>query len=268
VKFFRKNGPAWHVKQGRRLDIPVLMGQGATDNLFPLDQGLKNFQRALTKRARRHSIFVGYNGGHVLPGAFPLSVDVNRDPCSKKLAGGTFADLSLRFMQEKLQGKRTGLLGYGRYHLVTAGAGCTTVGSVAADTTHEVGRVATTTAAGAPLAFKVADGPIRIAGTPYLSGRMTALGVNNRAFYGLAVGRTAADARLVQNNVLPVNELEPVVDEKRRIELPSVAVDVKEGESLFVLATAASDTFLAMGSRTPGAIVLEDATVRLPVVGE
>jgi hypothetical protein len=97
---------------------------------------------------------------------------------------------------------------------------------------------------------------------------MTALGVNNRAFYGLAVGRTAADARLVQNNVLPVNELEPVVDEKRRIELPSVAVDVKEGESLFVLATAASDTFLAMGSRTPGAIVLEDATMRLPVVGE
>jgi ABC-2 type transport system ATP-binding protein len=40
TKFFEKNGPAWHIRNGRRLDIPVLMGQGATDSLFPLDQGL------------------------------------------------------------------------------------------------------------------------------------------------------------------------------------------------------------------------------------
>ena len=46
--FFRKNGPAWHVRNGRKLDIPVLFGQGATDNLFPLRQGLKNWSNALT----------------------------------------------------------------------------------------------------------------------------------------------------------------------------------------------------------------------------
>jgi hypothetical protein len=96
---------------------------------------------------------------------------------------------------------------------------------------------------------------------------MTALGVNNRAFYGLAVGTSPADAKLVQNNVLPVFELEPVDGVRRRIELPSVAVDVEKGESLYVLATAVSDSFPAMGSRTPGAVVLEDATVSLPVVG-
>ena len=38
--FFEKNGPAWHVRHGRKLDIPVLMGQGATDSLFNLRQGL------------------------------------------------------------------------------------------------------------------------------------------------------------------------------------------------------------------------------------
>jgi hypothetical protein len=97
---------------------------------------------------------------------------------------------------------------------------------------------------------------------------MTALGVNNRAFFGLAVGRTAADARLVQNNMLPVFELEPVTTERRRIELPSVAVTVPEGQSLFVMTTAVSDTYAGMGSRTPGVIVLEDATVHLPVVQE
>ena len=28
--FFAKNGPAWHVAHGRKLDIPVLFGQGMT----------------------------------------------------------------------------------------------------------------------------------------------------------------------------------------------------------------------------------------------
>lgn len=267
-KFFEKNGPAWHVAHGRRLDIPVLMGQGETDTLFPLQQGLENFQRALTPRARRHSIFVGYNGGHVLPAVFPQAVGVASDPCSRRLAGGDFSDLALRFFEEKLMGRRTGLHGYGRYHLATAAGRCTTVGSVKANRRFEVGTVATSEAAGAPVAVKIADGPIRVAGTPYLSGLMTAAGVNNRAFYGLAVGTSPADAKLVQNNVLPVFELQPVLGERRRIELPSVAVDVPRGQSLFVMATPVSDTFAAMGSRTPGAILLQNAAVDLPVVGE
>ncbi len=140
--------------------------------------------------------------------------------------------------------------------------------SVAADRSFAVGTVATSEAAGAPIAYKVADGPIRAAGTPYLTGTMYAAGVNNRAFYGLAVGTSPADARIVQNNVLPVNELAPVTGERRRVELPSVAVDVAKGESLFVLASPVSDTFAGMGSRTPGAVILQDAVVRLPVVGD
>jgi ABC-2 type transport system ATP-binding protein len=95
---------------------------------------------------------------------------------------------------------------------------------------------------------------------------MYAAGVNNRAFYGLAVGTSPADAQLVQGNVLPVNETAPVLGEQRRIELPSVAVDVPAGKSLFVLVTAVSDAFPGFGSRTPGAIVLQDASVELPVV--
>ena len=123
------------------------------------------------------------------------------------------------------------------------------------------------TAAGAPVAHEVAAGPVRVAGTPWLTGTMTAAGVNNRAFYALAVGTSPADARIVQNNVLPVLELDPVAAERRRIELPSVAVEVPRGQSLFVVATPVSDTFAGMGSRTPGVIVLEAAVVRLPLVG-
>ena len=81
------------------------------------------------------------------------------DPCSEKLAGGTFADLALRFMNEKLKGRDTGLTGYGRYHLATPDSTCTTVDSVAADTAYDVGTVATTEAVSAPIAFPVAEGP-------------------------------------------------------------------------------------------------------------
>ncbi|MCU1586979.1 MAG: peptidase, partial [Frankiales bacterium] len=267
--FFEKNGPAWHVAQGRVLDIPVLFGQGITDTLFPLHQGLTNFQRALTPRARANSIFVGYNGGHVLPNAFPYSPAVSGDPCSKQLGGGSFSDLTIKFFDHALKGKKTTLKGYGQYHLATEANTCTTTSSVKANKAFAVGPagvVASPETVGAPVGFEVAKGPIRVAGTPYLDGTMYAAGVNNRAFYGLAVGTTPADATLVQGNVLPVNELLPVAGEKRSIELPSVAVDVPAGKSLFLMVSPVSDMFVGMGSRTPGAVVLTDAVVRLPVV--
>jgi hypothetical protein len=137
---------------------------------------------------------------------------------------------------------------------------------VTANASYPVGTVATTEVAGPPLGFKVVDGPIRVAGTPYLNGTVTALGVNNRAFFALAVGTSPADAKVVQGNVLPFASLTPVNGVATKIELPSVAVDVPAGQSLFVLAMATNDMFAGMGSRTPGAVVVQDAVVRLPVV--
>jgi pimeloyl-ACP methyl ester carboxylesterase len=266
VKFFARNGPKWHVDHGRRLDIPVLFGQGTTDTLFPLQQGLANWRKALTPRARKHSIFVGYNGGHVLPALLPAGVRVTSDPCSKKLAGGDFRDLSLRFFDETLRHRDTGLGGWGRLHLATPGSTCTTVRSVAPTKEYAVGPVATTTAVGAPLPYEVATGPLRVAGSPYLTGKVTALGVQNRAFYGLAVGTSPLTAKLVQNNVLPLNEPTPVTGKQRRIALPSVAVNVPKGQKLFLVASAISDTFALMGARVPGVVRLDDTMVHLPVV--
>jgi len=266
-RFFRRNGPSWHVDHGRRLDIPVLMGQGATDTLFNLRQGLRNWSTAITGDARRESIFVGYNGGHTLPAVFPRGTDVSSDPCSRRLAGGSFARLARQFMDEQLKGRDRGLGGYGRIHLATRDSRCTTISSPAPTATRDVGTVAIPAAASTPIAYPVAEGPIRIAGSPYFTGRLTALGLPSRAFYGLGVGTSPADAELVQNNVYPVNEFAPVDGERRRVELPSVAVDVAKGESLYLIASPISDTFVDMGSRTPGAVVFDNTIVHLPVVG-
>ena len=81
------------------------------------------------------------------------------------------------------------------------------------------------------------------------------------------MGTSPADAQLIQDNVLPISEDAPVLGEKRRVELPAVAVNVPAGQNLYVLASPVSDTFVGMGSRTPGAVVLQDTVVHLPVVG-
>ena len=265
--FFAKNGPQWQVSQGRRIDVPVLFRQGITDELFPLDQGLKNFAGALTPAARAKSIFIGYNGGHVLPNAFPLTVQPSGDPCSAQLTrGSTFQTLTIRFFDHVLKGKPDTLKGYGTYHLATSDNTCTTTRSVTANASYPVGTVATTELAGPPVGFKVADGPLRVAGTPTLSGTVTALGVNNRAFYALAVGASPATARIVQGNMLPFSSVLPVNGVATTIELPSVAVDVPAGQSLYVVAAATNDMFAGFGSRTPGAVVISDAKVGLPIV--
>jgi pimeloyl-ACP methyl ester carboxylesterase len=267
--FFAHNGPKWHSEQGRRLDIPVLFGQGETDNLFPLEQGLKNWNGALTDDARAESIFVGYNGGHTLPSAYPAGVGTAADPCSKQLGGGSFEDLSLQFMQHYLQGIDTPNLydAMGLLHLATAaGDRCVTITSPNANTDVPVGPVLTNTGAGVPQVTKLLDGPLTVAGTPTLDGDLTTVGLNNRAFFALAVGTSVADAKIVQNNVRPLNEPDIVSGVATHVELPSVAIDVPAGQSLFLLVSPTSDMFFGHGSRTPGVVELDNVTVHVPVV--
>ncbi len=265
--FFAKNGPSWQVSQGRHINVPVLFGQGITDELFPLDQGLKNWANALTPRARRQSIFVGYNGGHVLPNAFPQTIQPSGDPCSAELTHGKdFTALTVAFFNRYLKHERVHLPGLDEFHLATANGTCTTTRSVTPNRTFSVGTVATPELAGPPLASKIADGPLRIAGMPYLSGDVTALGVNNRAFYALAVGTNPIDAKLVQGDMYPWSSLTPVSSTAARVELPSVAVNVPQGQSLYIVAAATNDMYAGFGSRTPGAVIFQNAKVSLPVI--
>ena len=264
-KFFERNGPKWHVDHGRKLDIPVLLGQGTTDGLFNLEQGLTNWRTAITRSARKKSMFIGYNGGHVLPQLFPRGVTVTSDPCSAKLAGGSFRALSIRFFDETLKGEDTGLKGWNKLHIATPDSSCTTVRDATPDTAVALGAVLTPAAAGPPIAYEIARGGISIAGSSHLTARLTAT-PGSRALYGLAVGTSPLDAHLVQNNVMPINVTELAQGKPVRVELPAVAVDVPEGQSLFLLVSAVSDTFVGMSSRTPGVVLLEDTEVHLPVV--
>ncbi|MGH3431565.1 MAG: CocE/NonD family hydrolase [Thermocrispum sp.] len=254
AEFVRRSGPAWHASQGRKLDVPVLFGQGITDDLFELGQGLKNFQRVLTPQSRERSIFVGYNGGHTLPSVVPPGTGgLPGDPCSVALGSDSFRDLSLRFYTEELLDERTGLGGHGRYHLATDGGRCQAVDGTAANTTVELGSVISIVGLGAPISYPISSGPLTIAGTPTLDAKVTSLSPDSRVFLALSVGTNALDARIVQNNMLPQREPGVTFGKPRaNVELPSVAVDVPAGQHLFLTVSPLSDMSFGHGSRVPG----------------
>jgi pimeloyl-ACP methyl ester carboxylesterase len=265
--YFEQTGPKWHVSQGRRLDIPLLMRQGTSDTLFNLNEAVRNFNSVMTPSARKQSLLVGYNGGHVLPvdSALPRGTATAGDPCSEQLAGSWQA-LRLRFFDKHLKGKSVTVPGTGKYHLATADAAdCLNRPSLKPNTTVELGEVVTTAGAGAPLQLELAAGPITIAGVPRLDALVTSAGVHNKAFFALSVGATPADAVVVHNNLMPIHEQAPIVGSERSVELAGVAVRVPEGQNLYLTVSPVSDQFNSNGSRTPGALVLRDTRVQLPV---
>ena len=267
--FFAKNGPKWHVDHGRRLDIPVLFGQGTTDSLFNLQQGLANWSHALTAAARAGRASSSPTTAATCCRRCCRSASTSTsDPCSERLAGGTFADLALRFMNEKLKGRDTGLKRlrplpprHPRRHLHHGRLGR--------------GRPRRTTSARSPRPRRRprrwrSRSPRGRSGSP---GRrtspatLTALGINNRAFYGLGVGTTPPTPHLVQDNVLPINEPDPVAG-RAAPDRAAVGGGRRTGGADAVRDRhRVSDAFAAMGSRTPGAVLIEDTVAHLPVVG-
>jgi hypothetical protein len=259
--FFAKNGPAWHVAQGRKLDIPVLFGQGISDNLFNLNQGLANFERALTPQARKRSIFVGYNAGHTLPSVVPPGWAVPGDPCSIELGSSSFSGLALRFMSTKLLGTATGLSGYGAYHVSTADGRCLTQQTLVPNARYQLGKILTPTGAGLPLSVKVAAGPLTVAGVPRIDAGVYTLLPDAGAFFALSVGTNPLTAKVVQNNTMPLRETRVVNGERRSIELPAIAVDVPAGKNLYLTVSPVADMFAGQRGPLPGALLLKDATL-------
>ena len=266
-RFFR-NGPAGFVDQGIQLDIPALITQGFSDNLFNGNEGWHNFERTLTDEARAQSLFVGYNGGHALPNVLPPGWAAGGDACVED-AG----ELRLAFFEAVLTGEDPGALRDAPYSVTTADGDCLEVTSLAPTTAVEVedllveGRTLFTTGVGAVQHHELLTGPATVAGVPTLHAEVTSVGVDQRAFFALSAGTSPLDARVVQNNMMPLRELEPVVEEPRSIELPAIAVEVDEGESLFLTVSPISDMSFGHGSiRTPGAVLLGDVNVDLPLL--
>ena len=271
-KIFHKHSPVAFVEKGIRIDVPVLVRQGTTDNLFDLNEGLKLFDRAVTDKARSQSLFVAFNGGHALPNVAPPGAPAAAelgggvDACSPK---GDFDALTIEFFKRVFAGRSTQSLLPARYNLTALdGETCLSLDSMGSKAIHYdplgTGSIATSAGAGAPIHLPITEGPLTVAGVPTLSGKVASAGVDGRAFFGLSMGTTPADARVIQNNLLPLRQLMPTTGSNFEIELPGVAAQVPDGQSLFLTISPVSDMYFGHGSRTPAAMVLNDLDLTLP----
>lgn len=269
---FHKHSPRAFVEKGIQIDIPVLLRQGTTDNLFNLNQGLDIFEKAVTKKAQKQSYFVAYNGGHALPNAAPPGEPVaaelggGTDACSK---GGDFATTTVEFFERVFAGASTKGVLPARYNMTGLdGTSCVRTDSLKSRDLKVdplgTGTVATTAGGGAPINLPVVAGGLTVTGVPTLKGTVASAGLDNRAFLGLSVGTTPADARVIQNNLMPLRQLLPTTGDEFKIELPGVAVEVPKGQSLFLTISPVSDMYFGHASRTPGALVLSDLKLTLP----
>ncbi|MQA99474.1 MAG: peptidase S15 [Actinobacteria bacterium] len=267
---FTEHSPVSFVEQGYKLDIPTLVRQGSSDNLFNLNQGIHNFQQTLTDSARAESLFVAYNGGHALPNALPLGYATGADECS-----GDWTQTRIDFFKAAFEGGDTRAVLPNHYNLTTADGACLGTDLLGSVSTYEVdpaglGAWGTPAGAGAPVHVELASGPLTVAGIPRLTGDLYNLAVDSRAFFALSVGSNAADAQVVQNNMMPLRSLTPhapgVAEQAIDIELPAVVVDIPAGEKLFLTISPVSDMSFGHGSRAPGAIVIQDLEVHVPLL--
>lgn len=263
---FHKHSPIAFVEKGIQIDVPVLLRQGTSDNLFNLNQGLKIFDEAVTDEARGQSYFVGYNGGHALPNALPAGTAAGDDVCSPN----GFTGLTIAFYKRIFSNTSTDGLLPARYNFTTAdGDRCVSLNRIPSAEKIEVelldSRTLTTTSGGgAPIHVPVAEGPITVTGIPELAGKVTTTGLDGRVFFGLSIGSTPADALVIQNNLMPLRQVLPATDKRFGIELPGVAVEVPEGKTLFLTISPVSDMYFGHGSRMPAALILKEMTLTLP----
>lgn len=264
--YFRPGSVPSLMRGGRRIDVPTLLGQGLNDTLLPLDEALSTWRRALTPQARRDSILVGYLGGHLTPGVALEKSMPRSDPCTRRVGSSSFPGLSVAFLDEQLNGADRGLRGYGRIHLATSPTRCTSLTTRATRTTRAYRAGArTTTVDGVTELRPLVRGPATVAGTPYLTGRLTTTGRDARTFLGLAVGPTAREAELVDHQVLPLVQGRPVTDVRRRVPLTSVTVRVPRGQRLWLVSSAVSDHFITLGPAPTASVRIDDTVVHLPV---
>lgn len=268
---FHRNSPVSFVEEGVQIDVPVLVRQGITDTLFTLNQGIEIFDLAVNDEARSQSYLVGYNGGHVLPQAYPSGLSGGDDACSPE----GFTQLTIDFFTRVFAGQSTDGLMPARYNLTTAeGEGCLRMDEFDTDRklgADLLGAGTTVTVAGAapPVQIPIAEGPVTIAGIPNLTGRVTAVGpLETRTFFGLSTGTDATDALLIQNQVMPLRELRTPVDKPFDVDLAGVAIEVPEGQTLFLTITPVADAFAFHGTKPAGTMVFSDLSLMLPEPAE
>lgn len=271
---FYEHSPAWFVDQGTQLDVPALITQGETDNLFPLNEAVHNWERTLTDAARADSFLVGHLTGHTLPSIVPPGSTIPAgNPCAEAFGGTT--GLRLAFFDTHLKGEAA-TLPANPVNLATEDGTCVALDALPDTVEHPVSRPLVTNAgpAGVPVRAGLdgATGPATISGIPTLSATVDVtrpspyISEPVRVFVGLAVGATPADARVLGNQWMPI-QLPGPGTHTVSMDLSGVSDELSANEQLYLVVSPNVDQFAHHPSRVPALVELTDVQVGVPLVG-
>ena len=259
-----EHSAAWFVEQGQQLDIPVFLQQGSADILFNLNQAIDNFEQALTPAARAQSLFLGTQDGHGLPAQVP-SGPIPYTPTS----GASCAVPSLvTWFRHTLLGDALDL---GQpIRLSTVDQTCIQLDDWIEPTPSAVadldGAVIATGPRGVVTYTPVAAGPLSLAGVPSLTFTATTADTDARLFWGLAVGTSPDDARLIDGQWTPTRLEGPVLGAAVSTDLGGLVDELAQDETLYLVVSPSSDQYVGHASRSVGAVVLDDVQLGLPLV--
>lgn len=275
----RRRSPALFVEdRGLRLDVPVFIRQSAADVLFDLNEAIHAFARALTPSAKRRSIFANDHAGHGAPRRLPTSatttplgrVDVGVPAPSGPLlptarsSETCDAPADVEWFRHTLLGRPLEL--HPQLRLRTAEGAC-----LALSSWNDVRDVEVEAMREVPVAVGMPGVQLiplprvarTIVGIPRLELVATVPHPDARLFWGLAIGASPEQARLLGHQWRP-SRFAGGVRQRHAIALGAVIAQLSKGEHLYLAVAPDVEVFATQASRAPGVAVIHEAILRLP----
>jgi len=274
-----------------RIDVPALVIQGLPDGLFNLNQAVDNVRQIEATTASPEVNLVTHLGGHIINTDGTLGADqvqVGIQPAFGPSPCGDVDDLRLRWFDDHL--KDAGDDGIPRVKMALDDGTCRADAAVEEQVLGEAeptmvdleGPVAVTQGAPMPAGSVqveeyaharsvvqvdalAVDEATALTGVPTLSGEITVGGADAIVYLSLVVGE-GPDQRVLNSQVTPLREDGPATEESFEVELGGVGAALDAGDTVKLEISSTHTQYAHNGERAPGAVVLENLELDLPVV--
>ena len=233
-----------------------------SDTLFPLNEAMRTYAAldAAGVDVRLHT----HLGGHVAPYAQPLGTSAaRRTPSAESGPCGSTEDAVVAWMREKLQGGPPS--GIPRASFALEDGRCVARDGPAGATREATAALALAPAGAGSTLVPLAEGPLVVAGVPTLRAQVDATAPGGVVFASLVVVGADGFTRVVNDQSMPLRALPGAA---LASELAGVATALGPGERLLLRLDGLNEWYLHNGARAPGAALLRDVVVALPVLDE
>lgn len=245
------------------IDADVLFLQGVPDVLFNLNNAYRGYEALEARGAGDVRLFTHLTG-HVLPGLQPFgTTPVRAETFQQEGPCGVTGDIIVAWFDERLRdGPASGIP---EVSFALDDGTCAAFDALPTDAIEVTLPAAAVPSGAGTILLPLMDGPALLAGIPHLHADGTdAVLVENFAFAGLVILSPDGHERIVDDQTAPFRLVpgEPV-----DADLAGVAAQLGQGDRLFLRIDGANEWYFHNSPRLPGATVVTDITVTLPVVG-